>query len=54
MRPRTKALLVALGIAVFLTLAALFVRSFLRVDDCLDNGGSWDSKLDSCEGERPE
>jgi len=38
-------------IIVFMLAASIWVRNFLAVDSCLDEGGRWNYELGECEFE---
>lgn len=44
-----KRALLALVVVALLVAAFVYLREWLRIDDCLDGGGSWDYANERCE-----
>jgi hypothetical protein len=45
----SKKLIVVLSITAFAMIAIIYTLRFLRIDDCLDDGGRWNYEQDVCE-----
>lgn len=45
----TSALLLALGVLLFISIWSGFSAHFLQIDSCLDAGGRWIEKQNICE-----